>query len=87
MKEVIMTLREALDEGYKLNNMTYQRGYVTRKPRKPEEIWVKTAGGTRKGELYILMPCFTSTRFCYRVYLSKDGGGWLRRFDGVGVRV
>ena len=65
------TLNDYLDAGYHLDGgMTYQRGYVSRKVDLGEQI-VYEAKGKRKGELYILVPCYTSSRYCFRHYLTK----------------
>lgn len=65
-----MNLREALDNGYKMADMKFQLGYVSRKVNR-EEQKVHVACGKRKGQLYVLVPCFESTRYCYRLYLEK----------------
>lgn len=61
-----------LADGYVLDDeCKLQRGYCSRRPRKPEETPVYLAGGSRYGEPYILEPNRVSTRFCYRRYLVK----------------
>ena len=72
MKKSVMTLQEAFDAGYKIGDRKYQRGYASRKVPKFEDIPVFVAGGRRKNELYILVPCWGSTRYCYRQYLYKE---------------
>ena len=65
------TLDDYLDMGYHLDGgMTYQSGYVSRKVDIGKQI-VYEAKGKRKGQFYILEPCFTSTRYCFRHYLTK----------------
>lgn len=65
------TLNDYLAKGYRLDgDMMYQTGYVSRKVDLGNQI-VCTAGGRRKGEPYILRPCFKSTRYCFRHYLTK----------------
>ena len=65
------TLNDYLADGYHLDGgMTYQRGYVSRKTDIGNQI-VHIAGGKRKGDPYILVPCFTSSRYCFRHYLTK----------------
>lgn len=63
-----MTYKEAIESGYKELDQTYQRGYVSRK-----ESWenrpVMDAGGSRKGQYYITVPCYISSRYCVRQYL------------------
>lgn len=66
----MMNLKEALEQGYKMEDMKYQRGYVSRKTNR-EEQKVHIAGGNRKGQLYVLVPCFESTQYCYRLYLTR----------------
>lgn len=66
------SLKDAFEDGYKnSSDIRTQKGYCTRKERKLDEIEVFFAGGNRKGEPYYLEPCFTSTRYCFRVYLKK----------------
>lgn len=63
-----MTYGEALDMGYRMGDIKYQRGYVSRRVDVLEQP-VKEAGGSRKGELYVLIPNRYSTNYCYRQYL------------------
>lgn len=65
-----MTLKEALLSGYKKADCTYQRGYVSRKVNVDEQT-VYTAGGSRKGEKYVLLPTWESSQYCIRQYLKK----------------
>lgn len=67
-----MTYKEAKDAGYRLADAAYTRGYVSRKAYNIDSAEVYTAGGSRKGQLYILRPCFDSTRYCFRHYLVKE---------------
>lgn len=64
-------LKQALLDGYEVCGAALQRGYVTRKPRKMEDIEVFKAGGKRKGKLYFLDCNYNSTNYCFRIYLSK----------------
>lgn len=66
-----MTFAEALESGYKPADMQYTKGYVSRRSDLAKQP-VHVAGGSRKGELYILIPSFKSTRYCLRWYLRKD---------------
>lgn len=67
-----MTLNEMLDNGYHLNGgMAYQKGYVSRKIDIGEQQ-VHVAGGNRKGQYYVLEPCYHSTKYCFRHYLTKE---------------
>lgn len=66
------TLNDYLDMGYHLDGgMEYQNGYVSRKIKDLGNQIVYEAGGRMKGQFYILEPCFTSTRYCFRHYLTK----------------
>lgn len=70
------TYEEFLEKGYRpYGEPMKQLGYVSRKPLLLKNSLVKPvyiAGrGRRAGQLFILIPCFTSTRFCYRMYLKK----------------
>ena len=67
-----MNYKEAKEQGYKVYQTKMQSGYVTRKARADEQIEVLTAEGNRKGDLYILMPNYNSTRYCKRCYLRKE---------------
>lgn len=62
------TLSEFVGAGYTEYFTSYQRGYVTRKPRANSDIQVLQG---RKG-FYYLAPSFKSTRYCVRVYLKKQ---------------
>jgi len=65
------TLRDYQSMGYVLSDdITYQSGYVSRKADMSKQI-VYEAKGSRKGQFYVLAPCFKSTRYCYRQYLKK----------------
>ena len=66
-----MTLREAMQNGYKFGDTVLQRGYISRKTNISEQE-VLTAKGTRKGQKYVLLPNFTGTQYCYRQYLIKE---------------
>ena len=67
----VKTLSDALALGYKLADQQYQRGYVSRKI----DLWggspVHVAGGSRRGELYILRPAWSTSQYCIRQYLRK----------------
>lgn len=66
------TLDDYLGMGYHLDGgMAYQRGYVSRKPTDEGKRIVYEAKGNRRGQFYILEPCFTSSRYCFRHYLTK----------------
>lgn len=68
-----MTVREAMGQGYRVCDVKWQRGYISRKTEVMEQPML-TAGGNRKGELYFVKPSFSSTNYCLRVYLRKREG-------------
>ena len=59
----------------KFYSVTLERGYVSRKNFDFDEQEVKIGKGRRKGEMYILVPCYYSTRFCQRMYFKGDFKG------------
>ena len=63
-----MTYKEALDRGYIQADQKYQRGYISRRIDADGQQ-VYTAGRARKGEKYVLLPCWNSTQYCVRQYL------------------
>lgn len=65
-----MTYAEAKKNGYTESDCRYFRGYVSRKIN-PETQTVKTAGGCRAGQLYVELPCWESSTYSYRQYLTK----------------
>ena len=64
-----MTYSQALQGGYRLADQQYQRGYVSRKVITDNQP-VLTAGGARKGDKYVLLPAWNTSRFCVRQYLT-----------------
>ena len=64
-----MTYKQAIFAGYRDADTKYQRGYISRKVEKNNQT-VYTAGGNRRGEKYILLPCYHSTKYCVRQYLT-----------------
>lgn len=69
MNTTIKTYADALSAGYTLGDVKHQLGYVSRKIN-PEHQPVYTAGGSRRGELYVLIPNYESSRYCLRQYLT-----------------
>lgn len=65
-----MTLKEAISDGYTLADQAYFRGYVSRKVEADNQP-VKVAGGRRKGDLYVELPCFHSSTYSIRQYLRR----------------
>ncbi len=66
-----MTYKEALENGYKDAGFTYQRGYISRRKFDLATAECHEAGGRRKGQLYVLCPCYNSSKYCLRMYLAK----------------
>ena len=65
-----MTYADAIKAGYKDGGTKYQRGYISRRVDTMAQP-VRVAGGNRKGQLYVLLPSYDSTRYCVRRYLYK----------------
>lgn len=65
-----MTYADAIAAGYRDADRRYQRGYLSRKTD-PNAAPVQVAGGHRKGDLYVLRPCYHSTNYCIRQYLRR----------------
>ena len=65
-----MKYKEALEKGYIEAEQAWERGYVSRLVNL-EDQEVLTAGGTKKGRLYVLLPSWRSTQYCIRQYLRK----------------
>lgn len=71
MKTMIpRTYEEAKTQGYSIAFLRYQRGYISRNTN-IDKAPVMVAGGARKGMLYVLVPCWKSTQYCQRMYLTK----------------
>ena len=68
------TFGQMYDEGYRLGDMQYTKGYVSRKTSDIFTCPVYEARGSRKGELYILEPAYNTSRYCFRHYLYKKEG-------------
>lgn len=67
-----MTYKEAKENGYKDGDRVLQKGYVSRKAI-IDYLPVDEAGGSRRGQLYVLLPNWKSSRYCYRQYLVAPG--------------
>ena len=65
-----VTYREALQAGYLLGDTALQRGYVSRNAD-PGDAVVYVAGGSRHGQLYVLLNNPDSNRYCIRQYLRR----------------
>ena len=72
-----MTVKEYMKKkGYtqfSITDTTLERGYVSRKkdieiPYEDHTIYM--AGGRRKGQIFIYLPCYYSSQYCHRAYLK-----------------
>ena len=63
-----MTYADAKILGYHGGYTRMQRGYVSRKNFDVDEAEVQY---TKDGRMYVLCPCYCSTRYCIRLYLVK----------------
>lgn len=66
-----MKYYEALEQGWRPADTKYTRRYVSRTKFELDEAECHEGKGRRKGQLYILAPCWESTTYCYRHYLKK----------------
>lgn len=66
-----LSLKEALNEGYKLADTTLQRGYV-KTGEDPLKARIRWAGGKRKNQPYILLNNPHSSQYCIRQYLTRE---------------
>lgn len=64
------TYKDALAQGYRPGPRKYQRGYVSRRTD-VDAAPVHIAGGNRRGQLYVLLPSYDATAYCFRQYLIK----------------
>lgn len=73
MDGIPRTVAEARANGWVIKGYktAYQRGYVSHKTIIDNQQ-LMIADGSRAGEVYYLAPCYTSTQYCYRVYISKE---------------
>lgn len=72
-----MTVREYMDrKGYTefyIDDIKLERGYVSRKKDIEiayEDHQIHIAGGRRKGEIFIYLPCYYSSQYCHRAYIK-----------------
>ena len=68
-----MTVKEAMEQGYKVRDWAYHRGYIKRRGYVVDEQEVFEGGGNRKGWLYYCAPCQNSSQYFIRYYLKKEG--------------
>lgn len=64
------TLNDAYNEGYRITETKHVRGYLSRAINEYEQP-VKIAGGLRRGQMYVDLPCYISSTYHYRCYLTK----------------
>lgn len=67
-----MTVRDLLNNGYRLGSRTCITGYVSRLITLRDDLTVEETKHSRWGYYYVNLPCFTSTRYHYRQYFVKD---------------
>lgn len=68
MKNIPNTYAEAKAMGYKDGDLVLTKGYVSRKSI-IDNLPVEEAGSSRRGQLYVKLPNWRSTRYCFRQYL------------------
>lgn len=62
------TYADALAAGWIKTDTAWERGYVSRKTD-TRYAAIQAAGGSRKGEYYVLLPSWRSSQYCVRQYL------------------
>ena len=69
---IVGNYQQYLEDGYEISDVKCQRGYVSRKniPNCDIPVYIVNRG-KRTGDVFIIRPCFSSTLFCYRLYLRK----------------
>ena len=58
---------------FEITDIKLERGYVSRKKDIEipyEDHVLHMAGGRRKGQLFIYLPCYYSSQYCHRAYLK-----------------
>lgn len=65
-----MTYKEAIEQGYRDGDCMYTIGYISRKTDILKQP-VKMAGGRRKGQLYVDIPAWQTTKYHIRQYLVE----------------
>lgn len=65
------TYGEALAQGWTETDSAWCRGYVSRKTN-PDNATIQVGGGSRKGEYYVVLPSWRSSRYCVRQYLRPQ---------------
>ena len=71
-----MTYAEAIKAGFKRHHEAYFQGYVSRKVNEQNQP-LKKAGGMyrKKGLYYVELPCWHSSRYAIRLYLTPPEEG------------
>ena len=69
---IVGTYEDFREQGYVYGDIVWQRGYVSRKltTYACTPVYAVTKG-KRKGQLFILIPSYISTRYCRRIYLVR----------------
>ena len=69
---IVGTFEDFRNQGYVYGDIAWQRGYVSRKltTNATRPVYAVTRG-KRKGQLFIVIPSYISTRYCKRIYLAK----------------
>jgi len=70
MENTPKTWRQAQEQGYREYDYKKERGYTSRKIN-PDNQCIHIAKGNRKGQLYYYAPCWDSTQYHIRVYITK----------------
>ena len=69
---IVGTFEDFQNQGYVFSDIVWQRGYVSRKitTNATRPVYSVTRG-KRKGQLFIVMPSYLSTRYCRRIYITR----------------
>ena len=72
---IVGNFEDFRNQGYVYGDVVWQRGYVSRKltTHACTPVYAVTRG-KRKGQLFILIPSYISTRYCKRIYLVRTCG-------------
>lgn len=63
------TYGEAKAAGWIETDSTWTRGYVSRRSN-IDDLTIHAAGGSRRGQFFVLIPSWRSTQYCIRQYIS-----------------